>query len=88
VSATLLPPAKDHSLQEVLATNVRKVMDRLEVTNSERFAVVVGVASETMRQLLAARNDVQLSTIKQVANAVGLEAHQLLDPAFDPEAPA
>lgn len=81
--AMFLPPAKDYSLQETLARNVRQLVKHMGAGNVDRFAMVIGLAPETLRSVLAAKNDVRLSTLQQIANATGTKAERLLAEDYD-----
>jgi hypothetical protein len=85
IDRTLLEQApKDHSLQEVLARNVSALITSLGGGNPDRYAFAFGLAPETLRSILNAKNDVRLSTVKAIANRTGTRADRLIADDYDP----
>jgi transcriptional regulator with XRE-family HTH domain len=72
------------SSKEVLAENLRKLMNADKNLNSDRkLAAVSGVAHKTINNALHAKHDIQLSRIEALAKAFRITPVQMLCPNMD-----
>ncbi len=72
--------------RKALAANLRAYMEQKRVTQMA-LAASSGVSQSTVARILKGAVAVDLDTLEQVANGMGLQSWQLLVPFLDPENP-
>jgi transcriptional regulator with XRE-family HTH domain len=77
-------------MRQVLARNVRKLMEHHYADNPNRpkaLAKDAGVSLSTVQRILAAENGASLDNIESVALALQVSSYQLLIPVLDTKNP-